>query len=127
MNGFPKYCALLLIVGCAPASDFVEVTGNVTWNGAPMPSGMVVLHPVDSQVAAVGGQIRDGKFSVRGKPGKARVLIEAVRATDQVDPATGTKLGEMYVPARYNSQSTLEVDVSSDGSNHFEFPLKDKG
>jgi hypothetical protein len=125
MKRFFEYCTLMMIVGCAPASDVVEVTGDVTWNGLPMPSGMIVLHPVDSQLAAVGGQIRDGKFVVHSKPGKMRVQIEAVRTTDRIDSATGTKLGEMYVPARYNSQTTLEADVARDGANHFVFPLED--
>jgi hypothetical protein len=48
-----------------------------------------------------------------------------VRATDQIDPETGTKLGEMYVPPRYNTQTELEADVTIEGDNHFEFALKE--
>jgi hypothetical protein len=115
----------VVMAGCAPASDLIEVTGDVTWNGDPMPSGMVVLQPLDPKIAPAGGQIRDGKFRLQSKPGAMRVQIEAVRATDQIDPDTGTRLGEMYVPARYNRQTVLEAVVTTDGTNHFEFPLID--
>jgi hypothetical protein len=115
-----------LCAGCAPASDMVEVSGEVTWNGMPVPNGMIVLQPVDPKTPPAGGQIRDGKYQLRSKPGKMRVQIEAVRATNQVDPATGTPLGEMYIPARYNTQTSLEAEISSDGANRFDFPLQEK-
>jgi hypothetical protein len=117
--------ALLALAGCARSGDHIEVTGNVTWNDTPIPTGMVVLQPLDPKTAPAGGQIRDGKFRLHSKPGKMRVQIEAVRATDQIDPETGTKLGEMYVPPRYNTQTELEADVTIEGDNHFEFALKE--
>jgi hypothetical protein len=125
MNRLWTILALLAPVGCAPSSGGVEVTGDVTWNGAPMPIGMVVLQPVDPKTTPAGGQIRDGKFRLQSKPGKMRVQIEAVRATEQVDPETGKKLGEMYVPSRYNTQTELQAEVTTDGDNHFEFVLKE--
>lgn len=117
--------ALLSLAGCAPSSDLIEVTGNVTWNDTPMPTGMVVLQPLDPKTAPAGGQIRDGKFRLQSRPGKMRVQIEAVRATDQIDPESGTKLGEMYVPPRYNTQTELKANVTTDRDNHFEFVLKE--
>jgi hypothetical protein len=118
--------ALVALSGCSPSSsDLVDVTGDVTWNNSPMPTGMVVLQPVDPKTPPSGGQIRDGKFRVQTKPGKMRVQIEAVRATDQIEPETGTKLGEMYVPPRYNTRTELEADVTTAGPNHFEFALKE--
>jgi hypothetical protein len=125
MNRLWTILSLLALVGCSPSSDLVEVTGDVTWNDAPMPIGMVVLQPLDPKTAPAGGQIRDGKFRLESKPGKMRVQIEAVRATEQIDPETGTKLGEMYVPPRYNAQTELQADVTTEGDNHFEFVLKE--
>ena len=57
------------------------------------------------------------------KPGKMRVQVEAVRATQQRDPQTGTFLGEMYIPARYNRETVLEADIIREGKNTFEFDL----
>jgi hypothetical protein len=86
---------------------------------------MIVLQPVDPKTAPAGGQIRHGKYQLHTKPGKMRVQVEAVRATNQIDPATGTPLGEMYIPARYNTQTELEAEIASDGANRFDFPLRD--
>lgn len=117
--------ALSPVGACSRPSDVVEVTGTVTWNGEPMPTGMIVLLPTEVRQAPAGGKIADGKFLVRTKPGKMRVQIEAVRATSERDPATGTFLGEMYVPAHYNKQTELEADITREGKNRFEFALTD--
>lgn len=116
----------ILAGGCSQPSDFVEVTGTVRWNGTPMPSGMIVLQPINPSQAPAGGKIEAGQFRVRSKPGKMRVQIESVRATTERDPETGSFLGEMYVPARYNRETELEADVTRDGNNRFEFLLTDQ-
>ncbi|MEX2168080.1 MAG: hypothetical protein WD851_02115 [Pirellulales bacterium] len=118
--------ALIVLAGCSQPSDFVEATGTVHWNGAPMPSGMIVLQPIDPSQTPAGGIIEEGQFQLRTKPGKMRVQIEAVRATTERDPETGTPMGEMYVPARYNTQTELEADVTREGDNRFEFSLTDQ-
>ena len=116
--------ACLLIAGCRKANEEVEVTGTVTWNGQPIPAGMIVLQPMEQRQAPVGGKIEDGRFVVHTKPGKMRVQVEAVRDTQQRDPQTGTSLGEMYIPARYNRESELKADVTLEGTNSFEFALE---
>jgi hypothetical protein len=116
-------CALA--AGCQKTSDLVDVVGNVTWKGQPMPSGMVVFKPDDAHQAPIGGKINDGKFALKTKPGKMKVHIEAVRATQNRDPQTGAFLGEMYVPNRYNRETTLEANVTREGKNTFDFPLKE--
>jgi hypothetical protein len=118
--------ALMLGVqcGCAPPqSDLVDVTGSVTWQGAPLPSGMIVLKPTDTTKPPVGAKIVNGQFALRSKPGEMRVEIEAVRESPRRDPIDGARLGEMYIPARYNSQSELQAEVSSPGPNEFKFAL----
>ena len=62
MTKLPIIFAFIALAGCAPASDLVEVTGDVTWNGAPMPSGMVVLQPrdktlTDAEIEALSARI----------------------------------------------------------------------
>jgi hypothetical protein len=116
--------AIVLANGCQRANDFVEVTGTVSWNGKPIPAGMIVLQPTEPRQAPAGGKIDEGKFVLHTKPGKMRVQVEAVRATQQRDPQTGTPLGEMYIPSRYNRETELKVDVTREGKNNFEFALK---
>jgi hypothetical protein len=114
-----------LVAGCQKSSDLVQVVGTVTWKGQPMPSGMVVFKPDDSHQPPVGGKINDGKFMLKTKPGKMKVQIEAVRDTKNRDPQTNAFLGEMYVPNRYNRETTLEANVTREGKNSFDFPLKE--
>jgi hypothetical protein len=121
-----KSSALLtcvLIIGCQQANDDVEVSGAVTWNGKPLPAGMIILQPTEPRQPPVGGKIEDGKFLLHTKPGKMRVQVEAVRATRERDPETGTFLGEMYIPSRYNRETELEANITYEGKNFFEFAL----
>jgi hypothetical protein len=112
------------VAGCAPPqSDLVDVTGSVTWQGAPLPSGMIVLKPTDPAKPPVGAKIVNGQFALRSKPGPMRVEIEAVRDSPRRYPIEGARLGEMYIPAKYNAQSELQVEVASPGPNEFKFPL----
>jgi hypothetical protein len=43
---------------------------------------------------------------------------------DAVEITPGMKPLEQFVPARYNAASTLEIEVSPDGPNVFDFDLK---
>jgi hypothetical protein len=115
--------AVVLANGCQRANDFVEVTGTITWNGEPIPTGMIVLQPTEPRQPPAGGKIDEGKFVLHSKPGKMRVQVEAVRSTKQRDPQTGTFLGEMYIPARYNRETVLEADITREGKNTIEFAL----
>ena len=116
--------ACVVVGGCRQANDLVEVAGTVTWNGKPIPNGMIVFRPMDPQLAPAGCKIADGKFLLRTKPGKMRVQIEAVRTTTQRDPQSGTYLGDMYIPSRYNTETELEANIIRDGENRFNFALK---
>jgi hypothetical protein len=113
----------MFVIGCQQANDDVEVSGAVTWNGKPLPAGMIVLQPTEPRQPPVGGKIEDGKFLLRTKPGKMRVQVEAVRDTRERDPETGTFLGEMYIPSRYNRETELEANITHEGKNFFEFAL----
>lgn len=121
----PRIACLLGIVllsGCG-RPDTVEVSGNVTWNGAPVPNGDILLVADDPHIAAAGGKIADGKYLLRSKPGKKRVEISAYRLSDKKTPQ-GRPIGERYIPERYNAKSELVMDVTFDGDNKFDFTLK---
>src|SRR5262249_2024671 len=113
------------VTGCQRATEQVEVTGTVTWNGKPLPNGMIVLQPTEAGQAPAGGKIEDGRFVLHTKPGKWRGQVEAVGSTAQRDPQTGAPIGEMYIPARYNRETKLEANINRDGDNEFDFALTD--
>jgi hypothetical protein len=114
--------AVFVAAGCS-RPDTVKVSGTVTWEGAPMPQGDIVFVALDPHVPAAAGKIVDGAYSFRCKPGEKHVVIQSYRLSGKKTPE-GKAIGEMYVPKRYSSESTLAADVTFDGENKFDFPLK---
>ncbi len=114
----------LLGIGCAK-SEYVTVTGTVTWNGAPLPVGEVIFAPADNRTSPGAGKVEDGQFEFPSKPGTMRVEIQAVRDTGRFHPVDGYMITELYIPPRYNTESQLTAEVTRDGDNHFTFDLKE--
>ena len=61
-----RYVALLtatvaVVAGCS-RSEFVEVTGNVSWQGQAVDVGELIFAPVDKSVTPAAGRIREGDF-----------------------------------------------------------------
>ena len=105
------------------APETVEVSGTVTWEGAPIANGDIVFASIDPHIPAAAGKIADGAFTFRCKPGKKRVEIRSYRLSGKKTPQ-GRPIGEMYIPKRYNDKSELTADVTLDGENKFDFALK---
>jgi hypothetical protein len=109
--------------GCGK-SEFIEVTGTVTYGGKPITDdGEIRFIPHDKSIASVAGKLNGGEFELRSKPGKMKVYIQAVRWTGRWDPVEKCEITELYIPARYNDKSELEIEVTRDGDNHFDFAL----
>jgi hypothetical protein len=102
----------------------VLVSGTVAFDGKPMPDGYVIFTPEGGGTPAA-GPISDGKFSFMASPGNHRVEIEASQFVGPKNPIMGLQPREQYVPARYNSASTLQREVTQD-SNAFDFSLSSK-
>jgi hypothetical protein len=114
--------ALFMTLGCS-SPETVEVSGTVTWEGAPIPHGDIVFFSADPHIPAVAGKIVDGAYAFQSKPGEKRVEIQSYRLSGKKTPA-GKPIGEMYIPERYNVNSTLTANVTLDGGNQFEFNLQ---
>src|SRR5688572_1148834 len=102
---FACLLAIMLLLGCAQR-DTVEVSGNVTWNGAPVPHGDILLVADDPHIATAAGQIAEGAYTLRSKPGKKRVEISSYRLSSKKTPQ-GRPISERYIPERYNAKSEL--------------------
>ena len=120
--------------GCN-SSGQLGIEGTVTLDGKPLEKGNVSFRPQSGTASpSAGAEIVGGKFSIASKggllPGKFRVEITAMRLTDKerLDHFSGktVTISEQYIPAKYNTESTLEAVVESGGSNHFEFTLTSK-
>jgi hypothetical protein len=110
----------------------VAVAGTVTLDGSPLPQGMIQLNPAPgTKSPAVAGEISEGKFSIEKSQGpvagKYKVSISS-RAPAKIKegeaPGGTPKLKPETVPAKYNTQSTLETEVPAGGSSSLDFPLK---
>ena len=128
---------LFLAPGCSQGPAVGTVHGTVTLDGKPLEEGSVRLAAIDGHVPTAGGQIVNGKFKTRAAIAKYRVEIESnvlrTRNGKSIDPNKkvdkfADNSGETVVslvPAKYNTNSTLELDVKS-GLNEPKFDLKSK-
>ena len=114
---------LLAVAGCGDSGPRrYPVTGEVTWEGQPLPDGDILFTPPGGGVPDA-GKIVAGEFKLRATEGPKTVAIFATRESGQVDPEMGAAPRESYIPARYNDQSNLTAEVDPGGENHFRFEL----
>jgi hypothetical protein len=119
------FTLLLAIVGCGAGDGKVPVAGTITFDGSPMPDGYVTFTP-EGGGAPEAAPIAAGKFELDVKPGPHRVEIEASHFVGEKNAIMGLQPREQYVPARYNSATTLRSEVTPDGENVFTFDLTSK-
>ncbi|WP_145256014.1 hypothetical protein [Planctomycetes bacterium Pan216] len=115
---------IVCFAGCSaengPARS--RVVGRVNVDGHPLPSGMIRLTPIEgTRGPTAGASIAEGMFVVRQDRGpvrgKHRVEIRAYRQTGRkvAEPGLGEGVlvdeTEQYLPAHYNDESTLVLDV----------------
>ena len=116
------------LVGCGPSGPVTyEVSGKITLDGKPVSSGEIVFRTADGSAASWAGRIVDGRYSFRATAGQKRVEITATREVrSKVESASGEGdlQYEHYIPAKYNVESELSAQVTSDGANVFDFPLE---
>ncbi len=108
-------------LGCDRGPHMVPVTGHVTYNGEPVSQGEISFVPHEKELAPDGGKIRDGRYDLRVKPGRKTVQIRASRPVEQDSPAMEVRYAD-YIPAKFNRESTLTVEVGSTGEQ-FDFDL----
>lgn len=123
--------ALIYVPGCRDPNGRQSISGEITFDGKPLPSGEMSLRPFDSGPSAA-GRIEDGRFVLPANkgpmPGKYLVRIESMQPTGKTVTLSGTSLQveemEQVVPDDYNAGSQLVIEVTGDGENHFSFDLQ---
>jgi hypothetical protein len=114
---------LLPVVGCTdPATRTYPVSGSVTLDGQPIESGSITFESADGGAGVFSEAIRNGQYQLRSTAGMKKVSISAYRPRG--DQQTATPDRENYIPARYNAQTTLTVEIKRDGDNQHDFSLK---
>jgi hypothetical protein len=124
--------AALLLTLTACSGDPLQrqaVSGSVSFKGTPIKVGNIDFSPLDGQKTMVGSAIEDGKFSIpRDKglsPGRYKVTVNAPDRIPKDGPP-GSDTGPMQkelIPAKYNTNSTLEREVKAGQPNVFDISL----
>ena len=125
-------CILLFGLGCSQAptgpAEF-PVSGTVTFDGKPIEAGRILFRKIGDGDRAYGSEIKGGAYSFTSEAGKVKVEITASRIIPgKFESPNGVPepVGEMYIPKKYNSQTTLEADVKAEGDNTIPFELSSK-
>lgn len=116
--------------GCKPDDGFTAVTGTVTFDGAPVEDGYVTFAPKGGAAGTTSGaQIVKGKYEARVTPGTLGVSITATKKVkienptqEQIDRGI-TENTVDYIPAKYNTASTLEATVAEGQKDPVNFEL----
>jgi hypothetical protein len=124
---------MLVLTGCSNAGGRHALQGQVTLDGSPVSDGYITFTPQPGTAGpSAGGPIKEGRYFIAAKDGTFagtfRVEIRAMRAT-------GSKVKrpplneivdqfEQYLPARYNDQSELTVEVKAEENHRLDFSLQ---
>jgi hypothetical protein len=121
--GLTLLSAVGLALGCGGGGPKeYPVTGTVTFDGQPVEQGEIIFFPSDMG-KPYASAIVSGKFECRVPVGEHRVEITATR--ESPTPASdGLPNYESYIPAEYNTESTLTASVADGGDNTFTFELQ---
>ena len=125
----------ILASGCSKSSSRLGIEGEVTFDGAPLPSGKINFMPLPGTSSpTAGATITNGEFKVNSakgvRPGPFRVEIKAVRPTGKksTDDLTGETVDQQaqYIPAKYNENSELVAEIKANENNRLKFTLSGK-
>ena len=130
--------ALLLVSGCGSGGlGRMPVGGQVTVNGQQLEKSTISLIPTGSTKGPTAGSaIKNGSYEISREYGPVlgtyRVEIRAFQKTGKKIPGGGMTSQRslvdetvQFIPAEYNSQSTLTVEIES-GSNTRDFDVRIK-
>lgn len=113
MNKFVYGCLVLAILlatgGCGEKSDEITVSGKVTVDGEPIPTGTVSFVDVGGSIPTGGGLIKDGLYTARVQPGDKTVLVLGNKLVGQEPEYQGVPDSpmrdkyQMITPEPYNA------------------------
>lgn len=110
----------------------MPIEGAVTLDGQPVESGTIAFYPVsDGEAGGVLALIESGKYALPADqgplPGTFRVEVSWPKKTGRQIPSLdpGMMAEEMVeaIPAKYNRESQLRVEITS-GQSTYDFHLE---
>ncbi len=123
--------ALIGLVGCGGGADVAPVSGTVTLDGEPLANALVSFYPEEEgKRFSTGTTDASGHYELvytndqKGAAiGKHVVKITTATVQGEGGPARPPK---EKLPAKYNDDSTLTVDVTSGSNTGVDFDLQAK-
>lgn len=110
---------LVALVGCN-GDGKMTVDGTASWNGQPIQKGYIELQPIGEGHFA-SAEIVDGKFTLQTTPGNRLVKVTAEKKIGETPPTDRIPEAKpimfQFIPPKYNAESTLEMEISSSGSD----------
>lgn len=122
----------VILCGCGggpKGPKLYSVSGEVKFDDKPVETGRILFRLKDGDQRGFAADVKDGKYSLKTEKGRMSVEITASRLIPGKFSNVNGKpepVGEMYLPQKYNSKTTLEANVEEGKSNHFPFDLKSK-
>lgn len=116
----------------------VSVKGSVSLDGKPVSSGQIIFNDVSGTEKAYAGVIKDGAFSFPSTAGQKKVSISSPQEVAGSSTIVGGTPGDPVsaenpapqilesIPPKYNDQTELTADVTTNGDNTFPFELTSK-
>ena len=126
--------SLLFIAGCGKDTGRLKISGEVTFDGAPLDGGSIRFTLIESETTlASGAMIRNGKYNIPKEKGLLPGTYHLeISAPDTNGPTTmaraapggpGIPVAVERIPPEYNIDSDKTIEVTIDGDNHFVFEI----
>jgi hypothetical protein len=109
---------LALASGCGGQADMYDISGKVTLDGKDVADGDITFLSDDKQFGSDGAKIKDGAYTAKVHKGKKKVEIHAVREVPGKKGPMGEPAMEEYIPEKYNTNTTLEIEVGPGKTTH---------
>jgi hypothetical protein len=129
--GFGTFSIVVLaaFAGC-DNTDKGTVSGTVTFDGQPVPTGAVTFVKEDGELVREGAVIQDGKFQASLPPGKYKIELNAQKVVGKRTQVGMDGKSEEVVtteelfPARFNTQTELREEIER-GAQTIKLDLKE--
>ena len=128
--------SLAVLCGCSEVNPRQMVSGMITLDGTPLDEGVIEFHSLESLSglpATNGGAIiSEGIYEIPAElglvPGSYRVLItsgdgKTPDSPDGIPGPSGNFVSKDRIPAKFNRNSELKVQVAENADNKFDFDI----
>lgn len=134
ITAFDTLALLIAVAGCSSGGpDIAYVTGRVTMDGKPLANAAVVFIPENGRPAgattdADGNYVLNFTQGRRGAiPGKNLIRVSTQREAQEDASGKPIPASRETVPAKYNTNTSLEFTVEPKKKNVANFDLDSKG